>query len=367
MEEILETKEQETLQIDRIWKEQFQPFHFFGPCSAESPEQLRSTAKDLADQFDHLIFRAGVWKPRTRPSSFEGAGNIALEWLKEIKQEFNISIGTEVANAQHVEDCLKAEIDVLWLGARTTVNPFSVQAIADALNGADVQVFVKNPIHPDLSLWMGALERVNMAGIRKLGAIHRGFHLSDNGPYRNYPNWHMAIQLKAAYPELPIICDASHISGNPDLITQVAQKALDLDMDGLMIETHHQPEEALSDKEQQITPDRLLRLMKEDLVFKRKSSSNKEFKNQLELLRDEIDKIDDDLIDRIAVRMSIAEQMGVYKRENNVTILQLERWKSIMNRVLKNGKAMGLSDQFITGVFNAIHDESIRKQTGDPE
>ena len=361
MEEILERKE-EALVIDPIWRKGQEHFHFFGPCSAESPEQLRHTAAALSNHFDQLIFRAGVWKPRTRPSSFEGVGAVALDWLREIKKEFGFSIATEVANVQHVEESLKAGINVFWIGARTTVNPFWVQAIADALKGTDVQVFVKNPIHPDLSLWMGALERMNRAGITRLGAIHRGFHLSDNGPYRNYPNWHLAIQLKAAYPDLPVVCDASHISGVPELIPQVAQKALDLDMDGLMIETHHHPEYALSDKEQQITPDQLIELMGE-LVFKRKSSSNTEFKNQLELLRDEIDKIDDDLIDRLALRMSIAEQIGVYKRRNNVTILQLERWKAIMERVLKNGEKMGLSEQFIQAVYNAIHEESIRKQT----
>ena len=201
------------------------PYYFFGPCSAESPEQLRATAAGIHKNYKNVIFRAGVWKPRTRPNTFEGIGVEALEWLKDIKKEFGFQTTTEVADARHVEACLKAEVDILWIGARTTVNPFSVQAIADALKGVDIPVFVKNPINPDLALWMGALERINKAGITKLGAIHRGFHMTENGPYRNFPNWNLAIQLKASYPDLPMICDVSHISGNPDLIPHVAQKA----------------------------------------------------------------------------------------------------------------------------------------------
>ncbi len=350
------------LDIDLTWREGQLPFQFFGPCSAESLPQMHFTAQGLAEQFDEVIFRAGVWKPRTRPNSFEGAGDIALDWLKEIKQTYHFRIATEVANAEHVEKSLAAGVDFLWIGARTTVNPFSVQAIADALKGTDIPVFVKNPIHPDLSLWIGALERINLAGITKLGAIHRGFHLSDNAPYRNYPNWNLAVQLKATYPELPIICDASHISGKPDLIPQVAQRAIDLDMDGLMIETHYLPDQALSDKDQQLTPEALGALVKQ-LVPKNKSSENKEFKNRLELLREEIDKVDNDLMDRIAERMNLASQIGVYKKQNNVTILQIERWQEILNRVLLSGNSMGLSETFIKAMYNAIHDESIRKQT----
>ena len=350
------------LEIDKAWRERNLSFQFFGPCSAESLAQLHFTAQGLSNQFDQLIFRAGVWKPRTRPNSFEGAGDIALEWLKEIKQTYGFKIATEVANAEHVEKCLTAGVDVLWIGARTTVNPFTVQAIADALKGVDLPVFVKNPIHPDLSLWMGALERINLAGIKKIGAIHRGFHLSDNAPYRNYPNWNLAVQLKATYPNMPIVCDASHISGKPDLIPRVAQRSIDLDMDGLMIETHYLPEQALSDKDQQITPEALISIIKE-LIPKNKSSNNRDFKNRLELLREEIDKVDDDLMDRIAERMNLASQIGEYKKQNNVTILQLERWQEILNRVLLSGNVMGLSESFIKAMYNAIHDESIRKQT----
>src|SRR5690554_919413 len=362
--------EKATLNIDEIWVESEKPFRFFGPCSAESLIQLKKTAEGIAKNYPESIFRAGVWKPRTRPNSFEGVGEEALEWLKEIKQEFGFKIAIEVANAQHLEKALEAGIDLLWIGARTTVNPFSVQAIADGLKGVDIPVFVKNPINPDLSLWMGALERINKAGISQLGAIHRGFHLSDNGPYRNYPYWSLAVQLKAEFPNLPIVCDASHISGKPSLIPQVSQKAYDLDMDGIMIETHHNPTAALSDKEQQLTPEQLHDVLTK-LIRKKKSSPNEEFKNQLEILRTKIDKVDDDLMDLIAVRMNIAKQIGVYKKNNKVTILQIERWKQIMERVLKNGKGLDLGEDFINAIYNAIHEESIRKQTqvqnGDSE
>lgn len=362
MKETKVMKGSKGLEINKAWRENNLSFQFFGPCSAESLAQLHFTAQGLSNQFDQLIFRAGVWKPRTRPNSFEGAGDDALEWLREIKQTYHFKIATEVANAEHVEKCLAAGIDILWVGARTTVNPFSVQEIADALKGVDIPVFVKNPIHPDLSLWIGALERINLAGITKLGAIHRGFHLSDNAPYRNYPNWNLAVQLKATFPELPIVCDASHISGKPELIPQVAQRAIDLDMDGLMVETHYLPKQALSDKDQQISPEALVSIVKQ-LIPKNKSSSDREFKNRLELLREEIDKVDDDLMDRIAERMNLASQIGVYKKQNKVTILQVERWQEILKRVLLSGKVMGLSDTFIKAMYNAIHDESIRKQT----
>lgn len=338
------------------------PYYFFGPCSAESPEQLHATAKEIHKNYKNVIFRAGVWKPRTRPNTFEGVGVEALGWLKDIKKEFGFQLTTEVADVKHVEACLKAEVDILWIGARTTVNPFSVQAIADALKGTDIPVFVKNPINPDLALWMGALERINKAGITKLGAIHRGFHMTENGPYRNFPNWNLAIQLKATYPNLPMICDVSHISGSPDLIPHVAQKAIDLDMDGLMVETHINPELALSDKQQQLTPSQLEKLIK-GLTQKSKSSSDEEYKNQLEILREQINQIDADLIERIAERMSLAKQIGEYKKKNQVTVLQVNRWQEILDRSLKSGKALGLSEKFINDLLNSVHDESIRQQT----
>jgi chorismate mutase len=344
------------------WMHRSRPYYFFGPCSAESPEQLYKTAAGIAANFQEVIFRAGVWKPRTRPNTFEGIGVEALEWLQEIKRQFKFQLTTEVANAEHVEACLKAGIDILWIGARTTVNPFSVQEIADAIKGVDIPVFVKNPINPDFSLWMGALERINKAGIKKLGAIHRGFHMTDNGPYRNAPNWDLAIHLKASLPDMPMICDVSHISGKPQLIPHVAQKAIDLDMDGLMVETHIHPEKALSDREQQLTPAQLKTLI-EQLTPKNKSSADEEFKGKLELLREEIDKIDDDLLERIATRMELAKQIGEYKKNNKVTVLQVNRWQEILNRSLKSGNALGLSEKFVRGLLNAIHDESIRQQT----
>lgn len=340
------------------------PYHIFGPCSAESPEQLRKTASEIHQNFKNVVFRAGVWKPRTRPNSFEGVGAEALKWMQEIKQEFGFKIATEVADYQHVESCLKAGVDILWIGARTTVNPFSVQSIADSLKGIDIPVFVKNPINPDLALWIGALERINKAGIDKLGAIHRGFHMTDNGPYRNFPNWNLAIQLKATFPDLPIICDPSHISGKPELIPYIAQKSIDLDMDGLMIETHYNPSVALSDKQQQLNPNQLHNLIN-NLKPKRKTSSNIDFKTQLDDLREQIDRIDNDIIERLAERMSLAKRIGDNKEKNGITVFQVERWQKILNRTLKNGKALGLNDKFIFEFLNSIHDESIRQQTTD--
>ncbi len=356
----METNLKSTLDLNWTSKNKFT--YFFGPCSAESWEQLDQTAAGISNAFKSVHFRAGIWKPRTRPNSFEGVGSEGLKWLADIKAKYNFKVTTEVATPEHVEACLKAGIDVLWIGARTTVNPFSVQEIADSLKGVNIPVYVKNPIHADLSLWLGALERVNASGIQQLGAIHRGFFMKDNAPYRNFPNWDIAVQLKAQLPNLPIICDASHISGTPSLIPYVAQRGIDLDMDGLMIETHHQPQKALSDAQQQITPEELEQLIA-NLVFKKSSSTDAEFKNKLELLREEIDKIDDDLMEKLAMRMEIARQIGVYKGQNNVTILQIERWREILARSLKNGASLELSDNFIKSVYNAIHDESIEQQT----
>lgn len=354
----------EKLNLERFqdWLGEERPYYFFGPCSAESPKQLDETAAGIFKNFKHVIFRAGVWKPRTRPNTFEGKGPIALEWLKKIKEEYGFKITTEVADSKHVEACLKAGVDVLWIGARTTVNPFSVQAIADALKGVDIPVFVKNPINPDLALWMGAIERINKAGIRKLGAIHRGFHMTDNGPYRNFPNWNLAVQLKSNYPELPIICDVSHISGKPELIPHVAQRAIDLDMDGLMVETHINPAEALSDREQQLSPDQLNELIN-GITPKSKSSTDEEFKFRLETIREQINQIDSDLIEKMAERMNLSKQIGEYKKKNQVTVLQVNRWKEILERSLKSGKPLGLSEKFIAELLNSIHDESIRQQT----
>jgi chorismate mutase len=344
------------------WLSGSRPYQFFGPCSAESYDQLRTTAAGIKEHFSDVIFRAGIWKPRTRPNTFEGVGEEGLKWLIDIKEEFGFKVTTEVASPAHVEACLKAGIDVLWIGARTTVNPFSVQAIADALEGADVPVFVKNPLNPDVSLWSGAVERIAKAGISKLGAIHRGFHLADNKPYRNAPSWDLAVQFKTDHPEIPLICDVSHITGNPELIPHVAQRAFDLDMDGLMVETHCNPDKALSDAKQQITPNQLNDLWSK-LILKSAESKNKEFQTQLDLLRAKIDRIDDSLVELLAQRMNISEEIGLYKKQNKVTILQLQRWQEILERNLKSGKTLNLSEKFITSMYYSIHEESIDKQT----
>ena len=348
------------------WLPNGRPHYIFGPCSAESIDQLDQTAGQIAKNFPNSIFRAGVWKPRTRPNSFEGVGVEGLSWLKEIGEKYNLKTATEVAQPSHVEASLKAGIDYLWIGARTTVSPFSVQSLADSLKGVDVPVFVKNPLHPDLSLWIGALERFMDAGISKIGAIHRGFYLADNKNYRNFPHWDLAVQLKAKYPELPLICDISHIAGKRELLPQLAQKAFNLDMDGLLIETHYDPSVALSDAEQQVDPQSLKRLI-EGLTIKQVSSDDQEFKNKLDILRSKIDKIDEELVDKLAIRMGIAEEIGIYKKQNQVTILQLERWKSILQNVREQAGYLGLSEDFVEKLYNAIHDESIRIQTDSKE
>lgn len=348
------------------WLSEDNPNYIFGPCSAESPEQLRATAKQIAANFPDAIFRAGVWKPRTLPNSFEGVGEEGLKWLSEIGKEFGLRTTTEVAHPEHVEASLKAGIDMLWIGARTTASPFSVQALADALKGVDVPVFIKNPLHPDLSLWIGALERFKNGGHQKLGAIHRGFYLADNKNYRNYPHWDLAVQLKAKYPNIPLISDISHMAGTPKLLPQLAQKAINLDMDGLLIETHYDPSVALSDAEQQIDPEQLKDLI-DGVTFKTVSSEDKEFRNKLDLLRSQIDKIDEELVDKLAVRMGIAGKIGIYKKQNQVTILQLERWQQIMQQAKAQAEMLGLSEEFIEKLYNAIHDESIRIQTDSQE
>lgn len=345
------------------WFNNYQkPMLIAGPCSAESEEQMLATAKEIAGSYPNSIFRAGIWKPRTRPGTFEGIGDVGLKWMQQVKAETGLLTATEVANTDHVEKCLKAGIDILWIGARTTVNPFSVQEIADALRGVDIPVFVKNPINPDAQLWAGALERVNNAGITKLAAIHRGFHSFDHGPFRNSPKWELAIEIKAACPQLPMFCDPSHISGNPELIPYIAQKAMDLDMDGLMIETHIDPSLALSDAKQQVTPTQLKEILNE-LNIRSSSVDNIEFQNKLEELRIVIRKLDNDLLELLAKRMAISAQIGEYKRDNNVIILQVAHWKKLFEDSLQTGNVLGLPEEFIKGLYQIIHDESIRRQT----
>lgn len=338
------------------------PLIISGPCSAETEEQMVVTAKQIAATGKVHAIRAGIWKPRTRPGQYEGAGNVGLSWLMAAKKETGLPVTTEVANAAHVEACLKAGVDILWIGARTTVNPFSVQEIADSLKGVDIPVMVKNPVNPDLELWIGALERLNKAGITKMAAIHRGFSSSEKGPFRNLPMWDIAIELKTRFPELDIICDPSHISGNRDLIAFVSQKALDLDMAGLMIESHINPDAAWSDAKQQVTPAVLGKIISE-LVVRTMSSENKSFKDTLSVLREQIDYLDDEIMQKLSARMKISEKIGQYKKDNDVTILQVNRWEEIIHSRIALGKAMGLNEDFMRDLLRLIHQESIQVQT----
>ena len=333
-----------------------------GPCSAETEDQVVSTARALKATAKVDILRAGIWKPRTRPNSFEGVGEEGLRWLVSAGKETGLPVATEVANARHTEEALKHGVDILWVGARTTVNPFSVQEIADALRGVDIPVMVKNPLNPDLELWIGALERINQAGITKLAAIHRGFSSFEKTSYRNVPKWEYPIDLKRKLPELPIVCDPSHIAGNRDLISMISQKALDLEMDGLMIESHLSPDEAWSDAKQQITPANLNRLLSE-LIIRNKTTENQEFTDRLVELRHQIDEIDEEIFQKLGNRMKIAVEIGRYKRDNQVTILQVNRWDELMKQRKNMAGALGLSNEFTDKLLKIIHKESIGQQT----
>ncbi|MDB5116168.1 MAG: 3-deoxy-7-phosphoheptulonate synthase [Mucilaginibacter sp.] len=339
-----------------------EPLLIAGPCSAETEDQLVATAHLLKNTGRVTALRAGIWKPRTRPGEFEGIGSIGLEWLKRAKAETGLPTAVEVATAKHVEEALKAGVDILWVGARSTANPFTVQEIADALKGVDIPVMVKNPVNPDISLWIGALERINNAGITKLAAIHRGFSSYEKSAFRNEPMWDIAIHLKTLAPELPLINDPSHISGNRDLIAYVSQKALDLDMQGLMIESHIDPSVAWTDAKQQVTPTALAELI-DRLTLRKPETGNAQVNDKLSELRNNIDKIDDLIIQKMAERMSIAEQIGNYKKDNNITILQVNRWDEILNKRINYGKALKLSPEFTEKLLELIHAESIRKQT----
>ncbi|WP_379091141.1 chorismate mutase [Pedobacter sp. UC225_65] len=339
-----------------------QPLLISGPCSAETEDQLLSTAHLLAATGKVSVLRAGIWKPRTRPGEFEGIGSIGLEWLKRAKAETGLPTAVEVANARHVEEALAAGVDILWIGARSTVNPFTVQEIADALQGVDIPVLVKNPVNPDLQLWVGALERINKAGITKLGAIHRGFSSFEKSAFRNEPMWELAIQLKTLCPELPIINDPSHICGNRELIPYIAQKALDLDMQGLMIESHLDPSIAWTDAKQQVTPAALAEMVSK-FTLRQPESKNEEFTDKLADLRKEIDKIDDLVLQKLAERMSITQKIGEFKRDNKVTILQVNRWDEIMQKRTAFAKALKLDVNFTEKFLELVHGESIRRQT----
>lgn len=345
--------------VQQIWKKR--PIIISGPCSAETEEQVLETATRLAKTGKVDILRAGIWKPRTRPGSFEGIGTKGLPWMQQAKKITGLPVTVEVATGKQVEDALTFEVDVLWIGARTTVNPFSVQEVADALRGVDIPVLIKNPINPDLELWTGAVERVAKAGIKQVGLIHRGFSSYGNTEYRNAPMWHLAIEMKRRNPELLMINDPSHICGRRDILQDVAQKAIDLDMDGLIIESHIDPDKAWSDAKQQVTPERLAEMLSQ-IVWRKEDINSEEFHAALEKLRQQINHLDDELMQILGQRMKIAEKIGEYKKNNNITILQTNRWNEILERAFNKGEKLNLSKEFITKYFDAVHMESINHQ-----
>ena len=355
------------MKIDSIasWLPQYnssEPLVIAGPCSAESLEQMLETAHALKNIPAVKIFRAGIWKPRTRPNNFEGHGEIALPWLAEVKKQTGLLITTEVATAKHVEQCLKHGVDILWIGARTTANPFSVQEIADALKGVDIPVMIKNPINADLQLWIGAIERINNVGINKIIAIHRGFSVADKLEFRNDPLWRIPMELKVKFPELPLICDPSHITGDRELIQKVCQKAMDLDMNGLIIETHPEPSKAWSDAAQQVTPAKLKTILSE-LSRKTEFSNDIDFDALLNNLRDQIDRLDNELLHTLKLRKDIVVKIANAKLEQKITALQRNRFDQLMKERLDAGKMLGLEELFIKEIFDAIHDQSIKLQT----
>jgi len=332
------------------------------PCSLETEEQTMETARLLAKDKRVFVFRGGVWKPRTRPGSFEGVGSIGLKWLQQVKEETGLPVGTEVANAQHTEEALKAGLDVLWIGARSTASPFVVQEIADVLKGTDTVVMIKNPVNPDVQLWMGAVERIHQAGIKNIVGIHRGFTPFRETKYRNYPNWKTFIELKRLLPNLPVICDPSHIAGTREYLQEISQKAFDMGMEGLMIESHRDPSCALSDAGQQLTPADLGKML-DKLVIRYENAGNPDFDNQLDVLRNRIDAIDAELLETLASRVQIVKQIGEYKRDNNVTALQINRWTQLMENRVKLGKSMDVNETFVKILFQLIHEDSVRMQT----
>ena len=336
------------------------PLVIAGPCSAETEEQVLAIAHQLKDT-DVNYYRAGIWKPRTRPGNFEGVGAIGLKWLQKVKEETGLKTATEVANRAHVDLALEHDVDLLWIGARSTVSPFIVQEIADALEGTDKVVLIKNPVNPDLSLWLGAVERLASSNIKKLGVIHRGFSTYEKSKYRNIPEWQLAIELQTRFPDLPLINDPSHISGRRDLIFDVSQTALDLNFDGLMIETHIDPDNAWSDAAQQVTPARLVQIMK-DLRIRKETDEEAEYNSRLNNLRAQIDVIDNQLIDMLGRRMKISDDIGALKKSRNVAVLQTGRWNAILGSMILEGESRGLSEEFVRKLFKAIHQESINHQ-----
>ena len=336
------------------------PMCIAGPCSAETEEQVMETAKGLND-FGIHVYRAGIWKPRTHPGSFEGVGTQGLKWLRRVKQELGMKVCTEVASEKHVLECIKYGVDLVWVGARTSANPFLMQEIADALEGTDIPVLVKNPVNPDLDLWIGALERLNRAGLRKLGVIHRGFSTSASIPYRNDPSWKIAIELRTRYPQMAFFADPSHMAGDRKYLQELSQRAMDLGLDGLMVESHCNPDAAWSDAKQQLTPAALQSLL-ENLVIRENTSENEAYREGIDALRARIDVIDENLLKLLKDRMGVSQAIGQYKKEHNVAILQAGRWEQLLADMVARAGAMGISEQAITAIMTAIHDESVRVQ-----
>ena len=347
----------------RLWLDDFNlshPLVIAGPCSAETEDQMLNIANQLKDT-DVSVFRAGIWKPRTRPGMFEGVGAIGLKWLKRVKDETGLLTSTEVANANHVNLALENDVDILWIGARSAVSPFIVQEIADSLRGTDKIVLLKNPVNPDLSLWFGGVERLYSADIKKIGVIHRGFSTSSKSKFRNNPEWQIPIEFQNKFPDIPLICDPSHICGRRDLIHDVSQKSLDLNFDGLMIETHVDPDSAWSDAAQQITPSKLIQLMKE-LKIRRGNFQEEDYIKKLSNYRAKIDMIDNDLVEILGKRMNLSDKIGKLKKDKNVAVLQSKRWNEILGKMILEGKDNGLSEEFVLKIFKAIHQESINHQ-----
>ena len=332
------------------------PVVIAGPCSAETEEQVMETAKDLAKN-GVGIFRAGIWKPRTKPGGFEGVGSVGLTWLQEVKKETGMLVATEVANKQHVEEALNSGVDVLWIGARTSANPFAMQEIADSLVGADVPVLVKNPVNPDLELWIGAMQRIYNAGIRQIGAIHRGFSAYGKHLYRNMPQWHIPIELRRRMPELTLICDPSHIGGKRELVAPLSQQAMDMGFDGLIVESHCDPDSAWSDKSQQVTPEVLNFIL--NMLVVRDTTQTTE---SLTLLRQQIDQIDNDLLEALSKRMRISREIGQYKKEHSMPVVQTGRYDDILNSRAAAAEELGMNGDFMKTVYQAIHEESVRQQ-----
>ena len=352
------TSESSSLILEK-WEKR--PIIISGPCSAETEEQMVTTAQQLAATGKVDILRAGIWKPRTKPGMFEGIGAKGLPWLQQAKKLTGLPTTVEVATGKQVQDALTFDVDMLWIGARTTVNPFSVQEVADALRGVDIPVLIKNPINPDLELWSGAVERVARAGISRIGLIHRGFSSYGNTEFRNAPMWHLAIEMKRRNPGMLMINDPSHICGRRDILSDVAQKAIDLDFDGLMIESHMDPDKAWSDAKQQVTPARLAEMI-DEIKWRMEDVSSETFHAALDKLREQINHIDDELMDLLAQRMRIAEKIGEYKRNNSVTILQTNRWNQILDKSFHKADKLGLSREFVTRDLDAVHMESINRQ-----